>query len=89
MLFLSEESETMSKTKVSRIKCEVCEKPNQDKENDLCYGCGHILCTDCCYDPFNSDIIGSPHNIRTHRHMFWAKVELGSWQSKEYPVGDA
>ena len=64
-------------------KCEVCGEPGQDKERDFCYGCGHILCTDCCHDLERDDVIGSPHNIRTHRRVFLKKVALGTWISVE------
>ena len=63
------------------MNCEVCGKPDQNEHEDFCYGCGHILCTDCCHDLENDDIIGSPHNIRTHQRAFHYKVELGTWLS--------
>lgn len=65
------------------VKCEVCGKPRQDKKGDFCYGCGHIVCTDCCHDHEFDDIIGNPHNIRTHRRVFQRKVELETWESVE------
>lgn len=65
------------------IKCEVCGKPDQDKHGSFCYGCGHIVCTDCCHDLERDDIIGSPHNIRTHQRAFLYKLDLETWVSVE------
>lgn len=64
-----------------KVKCEVCGKPDLDKHGDFCYGCGHIVCTDCCTD-IDGFLLGG-HNIRTHRKEFWKKVGLGRWQSVE------
>lgn len=65
------------------MNCEVCGKPCQDEHEDFCYGCGHVLCTDCCHDIERNDVIGSPHNIRTHQRMFQLKVKMQSWMSLE------
>jgi len=65
------------------MNCEVCGKPSQNKNDNFCYGCGHIICSDCCYDAKYDDIIGSPHNIRTHQRVFLEKVKESSWMSFE------
>ena len=68
------------------MKCEVCGMPNQDKEQDFCYGCGHIICTDCCFDLFEDDLIGWDHYLQRHIRVFEKKVKLGTWVSRESQV---
>lgn len=66
-----------------KIKCEICGKPDQDKDTSFCYGCGHVICTDCCIDLERDDVIGSPHNIRTHQRVFLGKIRMVRWMSLE------
>jgi len=41
------------------VKCEVCGKGDLDQGQDFCYGCGHIVCTDCCYDSEYDEFLAS------------------------------
>lgn len=58
------------------VKCESCGKNGLDKENDFCYGCGHIICNDCCFDE-EDDLIAGEHSLSTHKRAL--KKKSGKW----------
>ena len=48
------------------MKCECCGKNGLNKEDDLCYGCNHVVCDECCYDE-NGELIAGKHSLKSHK----------------------
>jgi hypothetical protein len=52
------------------IKCESCGKEGMDEKLDYCYGCGHIVCTDC------SKGVSGNHKLEDHKKVFLGKPDI-------------
>jgi hypothetical protein len=48
------------------MNCEVCGKEGMNEENNHCYGCGHIICNECCIDE-DGDLIIGHHTLSSHK----------------------
>lgn len=51
------------------LTCEVCGGGGLTREDDLCYGCGHIVCVSCIQ---RSDTCGAYHTLNDHDLHFMA-----------------
>jgi hypothetical protein len=48
------------------MNCESCGKEGQDEKKDYCYGCDHIVCTNCCID-VEGNLIAGEHSLEDHK----------------------
>jgi hypothetical protein len=67
------------------MKCECCGKEGCDKEQDFCYGCGHIICVDC------AEGIGGEHSLATHKEAYQKgesqKLEVEKCKNRRMKTG--